>query len=53
LIGIDDFVHGDNSQSNALGLANQHAIEGIAMMFGEILQETAIRGSPREGVGGG
>ena len=42
LIGVDDFVHGDDSQSKALGLANEHAIEGIAMMLGEFLQEAAI-----------
>ena len=42
LIGVDDFVRGDDSQSKALGLANEHAVEGIAMVFGVFLQEAAI-----------
>ena len=48
LIGVDDFVHGDDSQSKALGLANEHAIEGIAMMLGEFLEEAAIVDGGRE-----
>lgn len=42
LIGVDDFVHGDDSQSKALGLANQHAVEGIGMMFWEFLEKAAV-----------
>jgi hypothetical protein len=42
LIEVDDFVHGDDSQAKAFGLANQHAIEGIAMMLWEFLEEAAI-----------
>lgn len=42
LIGVDDFVHGDDSQTKALGLANEHAVEGIAMMLGEVLEKAAV-----------
>jgi hypothetical protein len=41
-IGIDDRVHRDDAQTKALGLADQHAIEGIAMMPGEFLKEAAV-----------
>lgn len=42
LIGIDDFVHGDDSQSQAFGLAHEHAVEWIGVMFWEVLKEAAV-----------
>ncbi len=48
LIGVDEFVHGDDSQAKALGLANQHAIEGVSMMLWEFLEEAAVVDGGRE-----
>lgn len=42
MIGVDDFVHGDDAQSKALGLAYEHAVEGIGMVFGKFLQQAAV-----------
>lgn len=42
LIGVDDLVHGDDSQSQAFGLADEHAVERIGVMLGEFLEEAEV-----------
>jgi len=41
-IVIDDVVRRDDSQTETLRLADEHAVKGIAVVFREFLQEAAV-----------